>query len=251
MQLKYRLLFGEGHDAEAAREAEQALQYAEAHFGPGVPDTLQTMDDLVRIYHHMKRYDQARTLIERALTLCENNQGKDSRFYPILLSDLAENLRVREKYVEAEDTLQKALVLGEKGSNRDDPDVVGMILNNLGNLMSDQDRYSEAEPYLQRSLKLMEAKPGVSQREYAVVLYNLALVERKLGKYDDAQMLYERSLGVLEHAVGEWHADLVEVLEGLAKTYDLKGWKEEAQEARTRAQRIRSRSAKESKVSND
>lgn len=71
---------------------------------------------------------------------------------------------------------------------------------------------------------------------------NLAYVKKKLGDYDDAMMLYERSLKILERGVGRDnpnHPYIVAVLENLLALYELKGWKEEAQEAAERAKRIR------------
>src|SRR6476619_441018 len=57
------------------------------------------------------------------------------------------------KYAEATDIAKRSLVLAEKQSGSDHPDV-GQSLNNLAWLYNAQGRYAEAEPLLKRSLAI-------------------------------------------------------------------------------------------------
>ena len=63
------------------------------------------------------------------------------------------------KYAEATEIAKRSLVLAEKQSGRDHPDV-GQSLNNLALLYESQGRYVEAEPLFKRSLALREKALG-------------------------------------------------------------------------------------------
>jgi tetratricopeptide (TPR) repeat protein len=239
LRQQYKRAYGMGRFAEAAQIAERAARAAEREWGPTDPNLLTTLNELALIYQMDSKFAPAAPVIQRALALCEQKPGRQSKEYVSLLNTLGKNYCGLEKYAEAEDVYRQALAASETLLGANDPQVAA-LLNNLGNLYTDQDRYTEAEPYLERSLQMIEKRDKPDKTEFASALNNLAVAKKELGKYDEALMLYERSLALLEQLGGENHPVVARVLDNLASLYERKGWKEEAADARARAQRIRS-----------
>lgn len=235
----YKRQYALGRFGEAAKLAERAAQAAEKEFGPASPNLIESLNELALIYQMDHKFGPALPVAQRALAASEKASGRESKEYANALNTVGKSYTGLKKYVEAEDAYKEGLATSEKLLGPKDQQVA-LLLNNLGNLYSEQDRYAEAEPYLERSLQLIE-KGSAGDNALAPALNNLAVAKKELQKYDEALMLYERSLGIMERLGGENHPLVGRVLENLAALYDRKGWKEEAQEARERALRIRAR----------
>lgn len=229
---------------EAARAGERALQLAEKTHGPQSPKTAEILDALGVTYNALKDYKKALPYIERALAIY-NKTGSDNKEMVQVLNTLAMNQTGQEKYVEAEDTYQRSMAIAEKVLGTND-EMRATLFNNRGQLYSDQGRYEEAAADYERALQILEKDEGKAywDPKVALAMNNLAYVKKKLNDYDEAMILYERSLKILERGIARDdpnHPYIAGVLENLSKLYELKGWKEEANEAAARAKRIRSR----------
>ena len=241
---EFNKLFLEGRFQEASRAGERLLRVAEKTYGPEHPKVAENLDALGVTYNSLKDYKKALSYIERSLAIYRRT-GSESKELVKVLNTLGMNQAAQEKYVEAQETYEKALSIAEKILAPDD-EMRATILNNRGQLYSDQGQYKEAAADYERALEILEKDQGKAywDPKVALAMNNLAYLKKKLGDYDDAMMLYERSLKILERGVGRDNPDhpyIAAVLENLAKLYELKGWKEEAQEAAERARRIRAR----------
>jgi tetratricopeptide (TPR) repeat protein len=242
---QFNQLYREGRFQEAARVGERALSVAEKSYGPEHLKVAEVLDALGVTYNSLKDYKKALSYIERALAIYKRTPGEQSKETVHALNTLAMNYDAQEKFVEAQDTYEKALAIAEKVLPPND-EMRATLYNNRGQLFSDQDQFKEAAADYERALEILEKDQGKAywDPKVALTMNNLAYVKKKLGDVDDAMMLYERSLKILERGVGRDNPDhpyIAAVLENLAALYELKGWKEEAQEAAARAKQIRSR----------
>ncbi len=240
---KFNQLYEAGHFKEAARIGERALRMAESAYGADSPKVAENLDALAVTYDALEDYKKAQPYIERALGIFERTSGRESKDLIKPLNTLGMNYSGQEKYAEAEDTFNRALAIAQKVLPKDDT-LLATVYNNLGQLHSEQGQYKEASEDYERALEVLEMDQGKAYwaPEVAITKNNLAHVRKEQGNYDDAMMLYEQSLAVLERGVGHEnpnHPYIAGVLENLAKLYELKGWKEEAQAAAERAKRIR------------
>jgi tetratricopeptide (TPR) repeat protein len=242
---QFNQFYREGRFQEAARVGERALSVAEKSYGPEHLKVAEVLDALGVTYNSLKDYKKALSYIERALAIYKRTPGEQSKEMVHALNTLAMNYDAQEKFVEAQDTYEKALGIAEKVLPPND-EMRATLYNNRGQLFSDQDQFKEAAADYERALEILEKDQGKAywDPKVALTMNNLAYAKKKLGDVDDAMMLYERSLKILERGVGRDNPDhpyIAAVLENLAALYELKGWKEEAQEAAARAKQIRSR----------
>ncbi|HEY3132361.1 MAG TPA: tetratricopeptide repeat protein [Acidobacteriota bacterium] len=240
---QFNQLYREGRFQEAARVGERALRAAEKSYGVEHVKVAEVLDALGVTYNALKDYKKALPLIERAIAIYKRTPGEESKEMVKALNTLAMNYAAQEKFAEAQDTYERALAIAGKVLPPND-EMVATLYNNRGQLYNDQDQYKEAAADYERALDILEKDQGNAYWDprVALTMNNLAYVKKKLGDYDDAMMLYERSLKILERGVGRDNPDhpyIAAVLENLAALYELKGWKEEAQEAAARAKRIR------------
>ena len=119
------------------------------------------------------------------------------------------------RYDLAEETLQQALVFGERelGSNHAE---VGIILVNLGLVYTDQGRYAEAIDVFQRADPIIKRKYGENDPTYAQFLNNIGYAFLRDRRYTEAKQELERSLSIYS-AAGV--SDTVSVLNGLSMAF--------------------------------
>jgi len=82
---------------------------------------------------------------------------------------------------------------------------------------------AEALAVSQRALAIAEQNFGANHPEVALVLNNLALIDKKMGRYAEAEPLYKRALEIFEEAVGPKHPDVAIAMSNLAELYRLQG----------------------------
>jgi tetratricopeptide (TPR) repeat protein len=131
---------------------------------------------------------------------------------------VAQYLRMRGQYAEAELLYQHALRIREYVLGLDHPDVA-RVLNNLAILYWSQGKYAEAEPLYQRALHIRERVLVPGHPDLASSLNNLALLYWSQGKYAEAEPLYQRTLHIREQAQGPDHPDLASSINNLAALY--------------------------------
>jgi tetratricopeptide (TPR) repeat protein len=174
----------------------------------------------------------AQPAYERALVLREQLFGPDHPDVAESLYDLANLLRDRRRYREAESLYQRALAIQERVLGPDHYDV-SRTLHSLAFLYWHQywhqGRYAEAESLYLRSLALKEPVSGPDDRNTAMTLNNLAMVYRAQGRYAEAQALYQRALAIRERVLGPDHPDITMSLNNLANLYRFQGRYAEAE----------------------
>lgn len=178
-------------------------------------------------------------LCERLLTqalLCLDRTGPDEESLALasLAYKVAQYLRARGQYTQAEPLLQHALHIREREQGSEHPDVA-RVLNYLAILHWSQGKYAEAEPLYQRALSIRECVLGPDHLDVASSLNNLALLYWSQGKYAEAEPLYQRTLSIRERAQGAEHPDVATSLNNLAALYWEQGRYAEAEPLYQRA----------------
>jgi len=180
------------------------------------------------------RYEEAETLLRKALELDKEAFGFDHPAYSSSLHALAMALDRLGKHEEAEQLLREAV---DRLGRVQGPDHVflGASLHALAGALEHQGRYGEAEVLLRRSLEIHEKKLDIEHPDYAASLHLLALVLRHQAKYQEAEGLLRRSLEIVERSLGAEHPSCASTLHTLAATLQLQGKFEEAEQQLRRA----------------
>src|SRR6266498_2872568 len=187
------------------------------------------------------KYDEALSLVERALEIRERLLGTEHRDVAAGIDSLAGVYSDRGEYVKAEPLYLRALAIREKALGIDHPDTATGA-SNLGKLYHYQGKYGEAEPLYKRSLDIREKALGKDHPSTAQSLNNLAFVYEYLGKYAEAEPLYKRALDIREKALGKDHPITANSINNLGTHYRRQGKYAEAEPLYKRALDIREKS---------
>jgi CHAT domain-containing protein/Tfp pilus assembly protein PilF len=154
------------------------------------------------------------------------------------------------RYAEAEPLFKRALAIGKKLLEPNDPDLMTSItsqkvregvvvyvtdLNNLGALYYNQGRYAEAELLDKRALAIGEKLLGAD----ATRLNNLGTLYRAQGRYAEAEPLFKRALTINEKAHVPGNPLIAYTLTNLALLNRLQGRYAEAEQLYKRVLEIR------------
>jgi tetratricopeptide (TPR) repeat protein len=203
-------------------------------------DTATTFNNLALLYHEQGKYALAESLYLRSLRLRESLLPVSHPNIAQSINNLALLYRVQGKYHQAEALYQRALIIREQALGPEHPDTA-LVLNNLGRLYRIQGAYQRAEPFLKRALTIREQVLGPEHPDTAQSLNNLAELLTFQADYQQAETLFHRALEIRRHVLGPEHPDVAIVLESYALLLERTGRGEKAQEARTRADSIKSK----------
>jgi len=175
---------------------------------------------------HLARDDwrQAYTLVEvlnRETQSLDRDDPGTSRV-AVQFSRLADLLRRRDRFGEAERVYIRLLSIRERSLGSDHP-AVGQTLNAIGLFYRDQSKFDEAAGVLTRSLSIAEKAFGSEHAEVAAAANNLAMVYRDQANYAMAGPLLQRAVAINESLVGPEHPDLAAALDNLGLLYQAIG----------------------------
>jgi tetratricopeptide (TPR) repeat protein len=168
------------------------------------------------------RYDEAVTLLERALAVREAALGPDHAELTSVLNALGEVLRAAGRYQDARRYYERALAISERVLGPDHPDV-GALLNNLGLTLWSEGKYDEAHRLIERSLALDEATFGPDHPRVATSLISLGGLFQEQGRAAEARPLLERALAIQRRSLGPDHPELAMALHNLGAVTQLEG----------------------------
>lgn len=147
---------------------------------------------LANEFEETNRSDDADTMMEGAIALCERLGGEQDKELPNLLTLYADMLYQQEKFVRAEQLYLKVLELRHTLLGNEHADVAAS-LENLANLYDTRSNYAEAEHYYFWSLKIREKLGGPNDPLTNETCAKLAWVYRAQGKKDLAEQMDKRA----------------------------------------------------------
>jgi hypothetical protein len=162
------------------------------------------------------RFAQAQPLVERALSIREQNLGSEHPDVAGSLNDLAVLHLHQAQLAEAEPLMRRALAIDEVSYGAEHPNVA-RDLNNLAWLLKETNRLSEAEPLMRRALAIDEASYGAEHPKVTIDLNNLALLLQATNRLSEAEPLMRRALAIDEASYGAEHPKVAIALNNLAQ----------------------------------
>ena len=135
-----------------------------------------------------------------------------------LLNQVGEWLWYRGRCPEAEQAYRQSLMIREKISGPDHPEVAE-CLSNLAIIHRASERYPEAELLYKRTLAIDETYYGKDHPEVATDLSNLGVLYHYQKRFEEAEPLHRRALDIRERKLGSTHSDTAQSLNNLAATY--------------------------------
>ncbi|HMF85298.1 MAG TPA: tetratricopeptide repeat protein [Nitrospiraceae bacterium] len=146
------------------------------------------------------------------------------------------------KYKQAERMFQRSLgiCVAVLGSDHSD---VAVILKNLGILKASQRHYAEADLLLKQSLLLTNRNLGHEHPIVAVTMRTIAVFQAIQGHYGEAERFIRHSVEISEKVLGPEHPEVAASRKVLAQVLRTVYVDTEAQQAESRVEDMRTRSA--------
>jgi len=188
-------------DTVAARELlRQGLERAEAlRAQPEVQARMFVA--LGEVYANLGEFDQARGLMERALTIRRTVYGADHVEVAQSMDHLGTLLRRTGEYAQAESLYARALTMKRRVLRADDPEIAE-TLQLLGFLMPYVGRTAESVQDYREALDLLRSRPGTDTARIAEATLLLAQARRNYGDYAEAEQTYREALALYQRATG-------------------------------------------------
>jgi tetratricopeptide (TPR) repeat protein len=165
-------------------------------------------------YLHVRRraeYAAARSLVERAVVLCETSVGPDHIEMASILHSLGLVLRDQADLPGARQQLERALAITEARMGPDHVDV-GLILESLSRVLRDQGDLAGSRALLERASTVLEGAVGPGHPWVGRTLGNLGRVLHDQGDLTSARAQLERAVTIYETALGPDHPHLAGTL---------------------------------------
>jgi serine/threonine-protein kinase len=172
------------------------------------------LDTLGGIHTELGLFDEARPLLEEALSLRERLRGEDDLEVAATLVRLGRLARLSGRG-DAEVVFRRALLIREARLGSDHPEVAD-LLNDLGTSLAAHGRFDEAEALLRRALATEERRWGKDDPRVARVLHNLSGIALYQGRTEAAEQLLDRALAIREATLDADDPDLAGSREALA-----------------------------------
>ncbi len=221
---------------------ERSLRILETALGPDHPSVASTLNSLGVLDQAQGEYAQAQPLLERALSIWEKALGEHHPKIATGLGNLSRLYREQGEHPEARRLLKRSLAIREQALGEDHPGVA-WSLNDLARSYQAQGEYAQAQPLYERSLSIREQALGVDHPDVGTSLNDLAFLAQARGEYRQAVPFYQRSISVLKQALGADHPHLAIVFANYSRVLQKLDRREEAAEAKARAEAIRAQPA--------
>jgi serine/threonine-protein kinase len=170
-------------------------------------------------YMRLGRFDDAEVLLRAALAVRrELHVGGDDPDVATSMNDLANLLRRRAAYAEAEGMYREALAMRQRLYGAEHPEVAA-ILHNLGAVRDRQSDYNQAETYYRQALTMRRKTLGSRDADVAESENALSNVLRRMGRYQEAERLCLNALALRREIFGGAHPLVAESLNDLAFLY--------------------------------
>jgi tetratricopeptide (TPR) repeat protein len=196
-QLNTRVLklYGESKYDEALPLAKRALQLREGALGPSHPDLIPLLTNLAELQRARQQLSEARSYLERALTIAETVLKDDIRT-AYLLDKLGYLAFSQRKPKDAENFFLQSLQIKEKAMGPETADTVQTAFD-LAEIYRFLKDYEKAEPLYARALRIREQEPSTKKSDlirtfegYLATLHEL----KRTGEEDAVQQRFSQLL---------------------------------------------------------
>ncbi len=162
-------------------------------------------------YQNQGRYEEARKLTERALSVASDKLGATHTDTLRLTEDLAKLHSQQGQHDEAEKILNQSLINQEKTLGTEGLRTVEY----LANVYLEQSRYHEAEQLYKKVLFVKEETLGATHLDTLETVMNLASVYARKGRHEEAEKLYKGVLASQIEKLGLTHPNTLHTVHNL------------------------------------
>jgi tetratricopeptide (TPR) repeat protein len=188
--------------------------------------TVSLLDELGRYLRRRAEFNEAKSVLERALVLKEKIYGKNDLEVAITLNYLGEVFRDLGDLEPAKKNSERALEICEKVNGPNHPETAG-IVNNLGLVLMHLGDLEGAKRYITRALNIVRSVNKPNDQVIATILSNLGMVLQDLGDLEGAKKSYENAIKIDERIYKPDHINFARDLNNLAMVLkDLKEFEE-------------------------
>ncbi|TMC15115.1 MAG: tetratricopeptide repeat protein [Chloroflexi bacterium] len=161
-------------------------------------------------------YQQAQSMLERFLSLCEQTLGVTHPYVAELLGHLGYLLLIQGRHASAEALLEQVRAVCEQASLPASP-LLSSVLTNLAMLSLHRGHYRQAECLMKRVISIQEQSHNAEG--IGSSLTDLAIIYRRQGRCEEARALLLHALRLREQSLGPEHPGLLVTLNNLASFY--------------------------------
>ncbi|OAP63856.1 hypothetical protein AYL99_03083 [Fonsecaea erecta] len=212
----------------------RALVGNEKALGPDHTSTLDTVNNLGRLYADQGKLAEAEKMYIRALVGNEKTLGPDHISTLDTVNNLGRLYADQGKLAEAEKMCIRALVGNEKTLGPDHISTLDTV-SNLGRLYADQGKLAEAEKMYIRALAGNEKTLGPDHTSTLDTVSNLGRLYADQGKLAEAEKMYIRALVGNEKTLGPDYISTLDTVSNLGRLYADQGKLAEAEKMYIRA----------------
>lgn len=196
------------------------------------PETrARLLETMGRVYRSLGLYDEARPLLEEALTVRESlpeGSAAETAHVLMVLSGLLQRTSSLEEALSAARRAQAICAAPDSGCSRE---VSVQIATNVGAILLSVKRYEEAKSALRDALALAETTLGPDHVEVGKILSVVGVLANREKRYEDAVVSYRRALPIVRRERGEIHPETAAVLNNLGNALKRSGDTHGAREA--------------------
>jgi TonB family protein len=190
LNAKVLRLYNESKYDEALPLATRALQLRELALGPSHQDLIPLLSNLAELYKAKHQLTEARSYLERALTIAETVLKDDIRTAYLLdkLGYLAFN---QKKQKDAENFFMRSLQIKEKAMGPETADTIQTAFD-LAEIYRFRKDYEKAEPLYARALRVREKEPSTGKTDLIRTFEAYVSTLHELKKTAEEQTVQQR-----------------------------------------------------------
>ena len=205
--------------ARAAAMLPHALAAAHHAQATGVPVDINCglLDQAGRYLNRFAQYDQAKVLLDRALSLSRRAYGDESPKVSAIANNMGRVLARLGQRDLARQHFEWALAIDRNTYGDADPHAA-TVMNNYAMVLHATGQLDAAREHFESALSIFEQTYGTTHPKVATLLNNLGYIHHAAGDEQSAHDLYHRALTVAEMTVGGAHPTVAAILRNLAKS---------------------------------
>jgi tetratricopeptide (TPR) repeat protein len=213
----------EGAAAKAEPYLRDALAVAEADFPHDGTKLAAALNALGILCKDLAKYDEARDLYERGLTLAEQAGSPDNRAIATLYHNLGGIEHARRNFAAGEPFARKGLAIRRQFADGDDDNALAADMVALAAILDGQAKFDEAEELYLDALRMLDRDPDANSGEIAVALNDLGAHYAQRDQIERAGDLLARAAKLKAQTLGPRHPDVGVTLNNLAMVHKRRG----------------------------
>jgi eukaryotic-like serine/threonine-protein kinase len=182
----------------------------------------QLLDGIGRVYMGLGQYEQAQSVLERALNVRSGALGATHPDVADTMSSLGELARLRSRLPDADRHLRQALALHEAATGRNDAKVA-TDLQRLAATAVDRGDPREGKRLYEEALAVQRLVLPANDPEIAESIAGLGYVASRTGDFAEMERRHQESLELLRRSYGERHPRVALAINNLASALDSRG----------------------------